>query len=326
MTVVTRRQLLSLGSLTLASSIVFPSGKRISAEQQLQLSDALGKSMEAGWKLFHTTNATQVLYTGQALLQVLQQVQTNLSSHEQGIFYSYVYRLIGGSLYLKGQHNKSYQAHEKAFLAASENTDLWNMAQSLSWQGYVLQEKMRYADAIQTADTALQLISQQSDIESLRLQARLQAFIAEIATLTGNVAEGERRLHVSEALLDYLPGIHEEFDRGCWLQQAGGCALNVGHYTLAIEYLQQALDETPLQWVLRYVSTTLLLAKAFASIKEPQKSIALTRKILPVIKSVQIEALTKDFMGYLQKDIIANFSDDKYCQDFVSEVHNLLAL
>ncbi len=43
---VTRRQLLNLGSTTLASGILFPSGKLISADQKLQPSDALGKSME----------------------------------------------------------------------------------------------------------------------------------------------------------------------------------------------------------------------------------------------------------------------------------------
>jgi hypothetical protein len=46
--------------------------------------------------------------------------------------YSAVYRLIGGALHFQGQYDEA--AHEKSYIAALEGNDVWNMAQSLSWQ------------------------------------------------------------------------------------------------------------------------------------------------------------------------------------------------
>jgi tetratricopeptide (TPR) repeat protein len=236
-----------------------------------------------------------------------------------------VYRLLGAALHFQGRYEQAHQAHEKAYLAALEGADAWNMAQSRGWQAYGESARGNYPQALQTTDAALRLVSQHMDTESIRLRARLLAFSAESAAHLGEEAEVQRRLAASEELLEYLPGPHEEFDQVSWFQQAGVCALSLEHYDVAVAQLQQALDGLPAQWTLRTVSTALPLARALMRTKELDRALMLVDKTIPTVKASQSPVLVKEFTDYLQSELLATYSDDQRCQTFVAQAQRQLA-
>lgn len=211
MPIVTRRKLLQLGTVSLLGDIIIPSGKRPSAEERLQLTNAMEANIVAGWKMFHTTNMDLMLGLGQAQLFLLRQIQANLHPYVLAIHFSGVYRLIGAILYMQGHHYEAHKFQKKAYTAASEGNNAWNMAQTL--KAYRLMALGQHSDVIEIAEAALQLITHQDDTENIRLRARLLAFGAENAILTGTLKGAETRLDASKALLDFLPAPHEEFDR-----------------------------------------------------------------------------------------------------------------
>jgi tetratricopeptide (TPR) repeat protein/transcriptional regulator with XRE-family HTH domain len=326
MATLNRRQVLQLGAGLVLSGIPLPSHEHLSMEERSQLTQALGESIAAGWKLFHTEGMEQVLAVGQAQLYLVQQAHSTLYPGVRPVFYSSVYRLIGAALHFQGRYHEAGHAHEKAYIAALEGADVWNMAQSLSWRAYGWRSLGRNSDALQATDAALHLISEKRDTESIRLRARLLALGAENAALMGEEKQVQARLHASEELLDYLPGLHEEFDRASWLQQAGTCALTLGQHDLAAEQLRQALDELPSQWTLRYVLTALFLVGALMHKGQLDEALTIAQRTLPLVKGTHAPALTEEFTGYLQKEVLAQYPNDKRCQTFVSEVHRQLAL
>jgi transcriptional regulator with XRE-family HTH domain len=319
------RKVLQFGAAAAVSHIAVPSGRHVSAEDLAKLHNALGESIASGWKLFHTAGNAQVLAVGQAQLYLVQQNHALLYPSVQPLFYSAVYRLLGAALHFQGRYEEAYQAHEKAYIAALEGADAWNMAQSRGWQAYGQRARGNYPQALQMADAALRLISHQMDTESIRLRARLLAFSAENAALLGNEPEVQARLTASEELLGYLPGSHEEFDQVSWLQQAGTCALSLKHYDVAVARLQQALDELPAQWTLRVVSTALPLASALTRTKELERALALVEKTLPTVKASQSPTLVEEFTDYLQSELLASYPYDQRCQTFVAEAQRQLA-
>jgi tetratricopeptide (TPR) repeat protein len=234
--------------------------------------------------------------------------------------------LIGAALHFQNRYEEAYRAQEKAYISALEGADAWNMAQSRSWQAYGLSACRNYPEALQVIDAALRLVSDQNDIESVRLRARLLAFSAEIAALLNDEEEVQRRLSASEALLEHLPGYHEEFDRVSWLQQAGTCALSLRQYEVAVTRLRQALDALPAQWTLRSVSTVIPLASALTRLHELDEALVIARKTLPIVKSLQSPALTQGFTHYLHTELLNSFPNDRRCQAFVVEAQQQLAL
>lgn len=326
MATLNRRRVLQLGAGLVLSGIPFASHEHPSVEERSQVTQAVGENIAAGWKLFHTAGMAQVLAVGQAQLYLVQQSHATLYPSVRPVFYSAVYRLIGAALHFQGRYHEARQAHEKSYIAALEGADAWNMAQSLSWQAYGWRALGRYSDALQATDAALHLISEKQDTESIRLRARLLALGAENAALMGEEKLVHARLHASEELLDYLPGLHEEFDRASWLQQAGTCALTLGQYDSAAEQLRLALDELPPRWTLRYVPTALSLVGALMHMGELDKALALAQRTFPLVKGAQAPALTEEFTSYLQREVLTQYPNDMRCQAFVSEVHQQFAL
>jgi len=320
------RKLLKLGTVAVLSGIPIPEGRHISVEDRTKLHSALGESIAAGWKLFHTAGNAQVFAVSQAQLYLVQQNHSWLYPSVRPLFYTGVYRLIGAAQHFQGRYQEAYQTHEKAYIAALEGADAWNMAQSRSWQAYGLKAKGNYPEALQAADAALRLISYQNDTESIRLRARLLAFSAENAALLNDVEEVQTRLGASESLLECLPGHHEEFDRVSWLQQAGACALSLKHYNIATKRLQQALDELPAQWTLRSVSTAVPLAIALTRLGARDKALEVAKKTMPIVKSLQSPTLVQEFHHYLQAELLTRFPNDEYCQSFVVDAQRQLAL
>ncbi len=296
-----------------------------SAEDRTRLTSTLGDAIAASWKLFHTASPAQILAIGHAQLALLQQVHTDIYPSALPILYSGIYRLIGAALHFQGRYEQAWKAHEKAYAAALENADSWNMGQSRSWQAYGWSARGDAAEALNVADAALRLLASHNALESIRLRARLLAFGAQCAALLSDERGAKTRLDASRELLEHLPLPHEEFDRASWLQQAGICALFFHQYNLATEQLQQALNELPAHWLLRYLSTALPLARVYICMRERDQALSIVRNMLPVVRSAQAKALTEKFFALL-RELASRFPDDNHCHLFLSEAQNQLAL
>jgi transcriptional regulator with XRE-family HTH domain len=303
-----------------------PTREQPSFEERAQLTKTLSEGIAAGWTLFHIASPVQVIAVSRSQLTLLHQVHADVFPTVLPMLYSAVYRLNGAALHFQGQYDDAHKAHQKAYIAALDDADAWNMAQSRSWQAYGLRALGHYADALQVADAAVRLVSHQSDTESIRLQARLLACGAENAALIGDVRGSESRLDASERLLGHFPAPHEEFDHASWLQQAGMCALHLQQHNVAAEQLQLALNELPAHWALRYVSTAVPLAKAYARISELDKALRIVETTIPIVRSIQAPTLTQEFQSFLEIELPKSFPDNERCRTITTEARQKLAL
>jgi transcriptional regulator with XRE-family HTH domain len=327
MATMNRRQVLQLGAgILLLGGVDIPSREHPSTEERSQLTRTLGEAIAAGWALFHMASPAQVLAVSRSQLTLLQQVHSDVYPTILPMLYSGVYRLSGAALHFQGRYDEAHKAHEKAYLAALDDADSWNMAQSRSWQAYGLSDLGNHADALQVADAAIRLVAHQTDTESIRLRARLLAFGAENAAMIGDARGAGSRLAASEQLLKHLPVPHEEFDRASWLQQAGICALHLKQNNVAAKRLQQSLDKLPVQWALRYVSTALPLATAYARIKELDEALRIVEETVPIVKSVQAPVLTREFQNFLVIELPKSFPGNERCQTITTEAQRQLAI
>ncbi len=320
---INRRQVLQLGAGLFLSGMALPIHEHPSAEERTHLSDTIGESIAASWSLFQSTHTAQVLAVGQAQLSLMQQAHHTLYPSVRPMHYSSVYRLIGGALHFQGRYDEARRAHEKSYIAALEGGDVWNMAQSLSWQADGFKAQTHYSSALETIEGALRLLSQQNTQEAIRLRAHLLASGAENAAYLGNVKDVEAKLSLSEDFIKDLPA-HEEFDHASWHQHAGACALILAHYDLAIRHLEQAMDELPPQWTLRHATTLMPLALAYARRQKRDASLAIAEKAIPVIKTINSPSLSKQFIGYMQKEFIGSFPDDPHIHTFVADTEQRL--
>lgn len=322
-----RRQFIQLGAgMLLLSGIDIPTSERPSLEERTQLMRTLGEGIAASWTLFHVAGPEQVMAVSRTQLGLLQQNHSNIYPEVLSMCYSGVYRLTGAALHFQGRYDQAQKAHEKAYIAALENADTWNMAQSRSWQAYGWKALGNYADALQATDAALNLISEQRTLESIRLRARLLAFAAENAALMGDAYEVEARLSASEELLEHLTAPHEEFDHVSWFQEAGTCALLLKQYGVAAQHLRRALNELPPQWSLRYVSTAVPLSRALIHTGELDEALTIIQRTTPVIKSIRATALTQEFTDFLERELLPKVVNDKERQIAVIAAKQQLAL
>ena len=323
MPVISRRKLLQLGAAAMVAGIPVSPGKHVSEEERVQLVRALGESIGAGWKLFSVAATEQTLAVGQAQLYILQKLHSNLYSTTRPIFYSAVYNLIGSAFCFKEYYKGALHAHSCAYVAALEAGDPWSMAQSLNWQAYVYHALGQYAEAVQTIEAALRLVSYQIDELCVRLKGHLLASWAENAAMIKGDALVQEKLEASEALLDRIPP-NEEFDRARWLQQAGNCALRSGDYKIAIERFEKALTGLPQNWLVRRAITVIPLAVAYARIQELDASLVVAEKAIPVISAMDAPAINKQFAEYINHDLLGSFPDDSRIRTFVTNVQYLL--
>ncbi len=322
---VSRRRLLQLGAAAVVSSVPMPEGRHLSAEERSRLHSALVESIAAGWKLFHTSSMPQVLAVGQAQLFLVQQASSNLYPSVRATCCSSIYNLIGAALHFQGHYDESYQAHERAYLAALEGGDVLNMAQSRACQANVLREQEHHIEALQTIEAALRLISQQSNTEGVRLRAHLLAAGAENAAFLGETEIVQKNLSASEALLEQLPYIHiEEFDHASWHQYAGTCALILKHYDHSIEELQRAIDTLPPHWLVRHATALMPLAIAYARKRERDRCFETLKKVAQVVKAINASSLNEQFVKYLGQEILGSFHGDAQISAFVTDARQQL--
>ena len=322
---ITRRSFVELSLASMLGGLPLSTGGRLSAEERMQLHQALGESIANGWKLFHTTNSRQVLAVGQAQLLLIQQVSSYLYPNGKPFLYAGVYNLIGAALRFQGSLEEAYQSHERAYIASLEGMNTWSMAQSRTCQANILKEQGRYSEALQSFEAALRLISQQPDSESTRLQAHLLASIAESAALLGEQKLVQKSLDKSAKLLDQLPSIPvEEFDHASWHQFAGTCALILNQSDQAIRELQRAIDMIPSDWLVRQAITLIPLSIAYARHKERDKCIAAVEKAAQVVQAMSSAAFQQQFLGYLEQEIEVAFPGDRQISTLVAKIRQQL--
>jgi transcriptional regulator with XRE-family HTH domain len=322
------RNLLQIGAAAVVSGIPIPSGRHISEDTRVKLHHALSQSIVAGWKLFHTASNVQVLAVGHAQLYLLQQASPHLYPSIRPLLYAGVYNLIGASLHFQGHYDEAYQVHERAYVAALEGLHVVNMARSRSCQANGLREQQRYSEALQTIEAALRLISQQTDTESIRLRAHLFASGAEIAALLGETEVVQRNLAASEALLEHLPSTYtEEFDHASWHQYSGTCALILNQHDKAARELQQAVDALPPQWLVRHATALMPLAIAYARGRDRDRCLATVEKAVRVIVEMNAPTFNRQFVSYLEQEILSRFPGDPQISDIVTRTRqHLVAL
>jgi len=320
---INRRQALQLGTGLFLSRIALPNHEHPSAEERTQLSEAIGESIAASWTLFQHATTAQMLAVGRAQLALIQQAHHALYPSVRPMHYSAIYRLIGAALHFQGCYDQARQAHEQSYIAALEGGDVWNMAQSLTWQADGFKAQGEYASALEVIEGALRLLPQQSSQEALRLRAHLFASGAENAAYLGEREMVQAKLQASEALLEGLPA-HEEFDRTNWHQHAGACALILKQYDAAIRHLEQALDELPPHWTLRHATTLMPLALAYAGKQERDASLVMAEKAIPVISAINSPSMNRQFVAYLQQELLGAFPGDPHIHTFVTDAQQRL--
>jgi len=325
MSTFSRRKLLQLGVAAVVSRVAIPEGRHISVEDRTKLHSALGESIGAGWKLFHTAGNAQVVAVGYAHLYLVQQASSHLYPSVRPLFYSSVYNLIGAAQHFQGRYDEAFQAHERAYVAALEGIDVWNMAQSRSWQANGLREQQRYSEALQTIEAALRLIAQQHDTESIRLRAHLLASGAENAAFLGETKSVHKHLDASEALLELLPPTYtEEFDHASWHQYSGTCALILKQYEHASEELVRAIDTLPQQWLVRHATALMPLAIVYARQRERDRCVEIAKKAAQVVKAMNAPSLNRQFVEYLEQEILSSFPGDSHISTFVTDARQQL--
>jgi len=321
------RKLFRFGVAAAVSGIPVPSGRHVSAEDLATLHTTLGESIAAGWKLFHTAGNPQVLAVGQAQLVLVQEASAYLYPTIRPIFYSSAYNLIGAAYHFQGRFNDAYKAHEQAYIAALEAMDVLNMAQSRAWQANGLREQQRYSEALQTIEAALRLVSQQRDTASIRLQAHLFASSAEMAAFLGNDTLMQRYLDASQMFLAQLPyEYNDEFDHASWHQYKGTCALILNQNDIATEELQVAIESLPPQSMVRHIITLTPLAIAYARERNRERCLETIKRATTVVKTINSASLNKQFVDYLQREILVPFADDQDIQALASETQQRLML
>jgi tetratricopeptide (TPR) repeat protein len=320
------RKLLYLGASAVVSNISLPSGRSVSEEERANIHKALGESIAMAWALVQSANNAQVLAIGEAQLYLLQQCQSLLSPRIQASLCSPVYRLIGAALHFQGRYDAALDVHNKAYVAALECADQWNMAQTRSWQALALKEQRRYTEALEYIEAGLALVSEQRDDESIRTASHLLASGAEIASLLKDEKGVNRRLAASQELLAPLTSYHEEFDDIAWLGMGGVCALHLQQYDVAVNRLQQAVDMLPTQATLRLVTTLMPLVMAYAYAQEKDLSLTTAQKTLPLLHSMNAPGLTHQFIRYMTKVFSEAFPGDTHMEEFVVNVQRQLVL
>lgn len=293
-----------------------PTRKPTSIEDRQLLDNALHKSVDEGWRLYHTARPAQVLVTGQAQLYLVQQVDDLVSSDVRCDLYAGLYNLIGAGYFLQARYDAAQRMYKRAHRAAAEGQDNWDLAQNLNWQAIVASARGLYTEAIRLIDAALRVIANENDERFMRLKAHLHADKAYNAALLQEDMLVEEGLEASATLLDDL-GPDEEFDQTSWYQKKGSCLLSLGNYKKAIDYLQQSLVQLPAPWITRRILTLIPLAEAYARKRERDASIATAEHIAAIIDSADSIMLNHRFLEY-QQLLLEIFPYDKHVLSFVT--------
>ena len=322
MTAPVRRVLFQAAGAAMMSQAPLPTGEHLSPKERTRLCDALRKSVAEGWQLFHTARPAHVLVVAQAQLYLLQQTHGFIEHDLRCSLYAALYDLIGAALLFQGHYSAAQRVYEKAYIAALEGGDIWNMAQSLNWQSVAANGAGHYAQAIRSIEAALRLLTDKHEEESLRLKAHLLANWAYNASLLQDQIGMQEKSEGSASCLEGL-GPHEEFDPARWHQIVGSCLLILGKYPAAIDHLEQSLTEFPPQWLARHILTLAPLAEAYARQHERDASIATAERIARLLPAADSKMLNQRFLEY-QQILSKTFPHDPQVRAFIASTRRSL--
>ena len=312
-----RRRLLQLGTAAVVSSVPIPEGRRISAEERIRLHSALGESIAAGWKLFHSSSMPQVLAVGQAQLYLVQQAHSLLSSRERSMFYSSVYNLVGKATHFQGHYQQALDAHINAHVAAIATGDPWFVTQSLICQADSYQALEQHIQAIEAIEEALRIVGNPTDEVQIRSKAQLLASWADNAITLKEWILAEEKLEASATLLDQIHP-NEQFDQASWLQLKGKYAFEKGDYGKATEHLEAALRRISPNWIVRQVLILLPLVAAYTWQGDRDACLATANMAFSAIKTLNAPTINKLYATSLQ-GLLEEFPNDAQVRTFVAD-------
>jgi tetratricopeptide (TPR) repeat protein/transcriptional regulator with XRE-family HTH domain len=311
-----RRVLFQAASAAMMNEMPLPTREHLSQEEREHLGESLRKSVASGWQLFHTAPPSQVLVVAQAQLYLLQQTHLFIEHDLRCSLYAALYDLIGAAFLLQGHHAAAQRAYEKAYIAALEGGDIWNMAQSLNWQSIVANGSGQYGEAIGSIEAALRLLIHTQGEDYQRLKAHLLADWAYNAALLHDNQVMQEKLEASNTFLEGL-GPNEEFDLARWHQITGNCLLLFDKYPPAIHHLEQSLAQLPPQWLARRLLTMVPLAEAYARQQERDASIATAERLALLLPAADSTMLNQRFLEY-QQVLSKTFPRDPQVRAFIS--------
>jgi len=317
MPIIMRGKLLALGADAMISDISVLTGKHVSQEEQVQLHHALGESIATGWKLFHMAGNAQVLAVGQALLHVVQQNHSYLSSRIRAMYYSSVYNLIGVALCFQEQYQLALDVHMNAHVASLATGEVWYVVQSLICQANAYQALGQCNKAIQTIEEAFRVLGDQFEVKYVRAKAHLLGCYADNSIKLGDYINAQRQLEASEVLLDQI-GPSEEFDATSWLHLAGNFALATRNYSKAIHFFEKALS-MPQTSNLRHASGSVALAAAYLYADE-NASLAVVEQNVSIIETVNAPLVNKQLADYIQQGLLITSPENERVKTFVSDI------
>lgn len=158
----------------------------------------------------------------------------------------------------------------------------------------------------------------------MTLHAHLLALSAENAAHLSDASGTQRYLDESEALLQYLPEHHDEFDRASWHGYAGVCALILKRYDVATEEFEAAMSLFPPESILHHVLIFIPFTIAYAHLRDRDQCLIIAKKASLSIKLLGASSMKKQFMDYIQQEIISSFPNDKQVRDFARDTYQLL--
>ncbi len=308
---------------TLSGSIPFFTSTSISEDEKMKLSNTLSKSIATSWKLFLSANNAQLLALGQTQLALVQQVHPLLHPSVRAYLYTGVYGLIGLALHFQERDLEALQVHQNGYFAASSTGDAWYVVQSLICQADCYNALRQYDFAIKVIQEALWIINTPTNNAQICAKAHLLSCWADNAMMLDDYKTAQEKLAASEEYLDQIV-LNEEFDRASWLLLAGKYALKTENYITALRNFESALVELPEQWTLRRAMTALGLTKAYARIKERDKSLEIAQNLAPMIQTINAKMTNRWFAEYLQHDLLDLFPTDAHVRTFVSNTYQQL--
>ncbi len=320
---VTRRRLLQLGAAAVVSSISVPTSSHVTAQERMQLCQALGESIAAGWKMLYTVSNAQMGAIAQAHLFLVQQNHALLYPQARSLCYTGAYSQIGITLHFQEHDEEALQAYQSSYIAALETGDRWYVAQSLICQSDSYHALGQYRLAIEAIEEALRVIGTADDERLLRARAHLLTCWADNAMMLADDFTAQEKLETAATYLDQLAP-NEEFDLAGWLLLAGKYALKTENYAKAKDCFEKALHQLPDQWMLRRVMTAIGLAMAYAHLKERGESLALAETLVPMVQGIDATMTNRWFHQYLQRDLLGTFPTDEQTRTFVSKTYRQL--
>lgn len=313
---ISRRKMLELGAYALVNGVPIMQSGWVTESECIRATEALGKSIGDGWKLFHATSTELLFAVAEAQLCMMQQVHGIFYPSVRCAFYSSIYRLKGAALFFLARYREAMKAFDQSYIAGLEANDPWHMAESLSWQGGVWKACGMQDRAIQATEAALRLTFACEEVRSLPLRARLLAHWAESAALLHQPNIMMEKLESSAGLLRRFE-TSDEYDYATWQQYLATCHFYIGDVVDADRYFEQALAGLKPDWILQKGYTLLLQAQARLKMGEIDRSITSARDSLPFIATINSPLINRGLIDYVQE--LMRFSDNGSIQSFTEE-------